>query len=888
MRRLLFLFLLSAVVNIANAQNHGIVKAIILDSLNKQPVPLATVSILKLSDSSLISYTITDKNGAFTLRNIHEEPSRLLISHVGYQALHINLNFKNGQVSDLGKRYLSAKILAEVTVKGERIPVIIKKDTIEFDAEAFKTRPNALVEDLLKKLPGVQVDQNGHITVNGKDVLKIKVNGKDFFANDPTIATRNLDANMISKVQVYDDRDDDPDHLIPDYQVKKIINLRFKKKFAKGILSTLGAGGGTEDRYAGSVFLAKFQDDLQFSAKADMDNLSNTGFFLGNSGGFFNAFPSGNTGISKTNNGNFDFTKDLNKKLKLHIEYRFNNSVSDNNSNTKTQQNISDTIFNTLTQNIRHQNTNNQVFHAETEWKPDSLTIIKFVPDIEYNYNNSGSSSNGTKSSTYFPLLNTIVSNDRGNSNSFQYQHNLSYYRKLSKKGASLTIANSFNIHPENSLDFNTQDLVSYLAALPSDTLRRSGKNTNSDLSAGLNIAYHYPITKKLSADIVLIGLRDQNKGDLLTYDENLKTGLYSIFLPDQSSNLIRSLWGESLLPQLTYNFTGDISIKAGLNGLAQQIGNHFNSYTNDLNQNFFYLFPSAEIHVKDFTLSYGESVQQPSINNLQPVTIVYSPLYTFIGNPDLKPTYFHNVSLAYRKYNYESGLNLFVNSNIVIEKNTIVNEQTINEEGANVSTPINRNGRFTAYLNGNFSKQFKKRNKWQLHAGININGSAGHNFFIVNQQNGYQNTQNIALGPWLNIDWNDVISFEPWYTINYATTQYQLVNYPNTSFTTQSAGMAADLSLPENFRWRISYNYKYSPLVAPGFQQSSNLLNFSVTRRVQKDGKGEVGLICYDILNQNVSQFHYVSGNTINDIQNMVLKRYVLLTYTYHFNKFK
>ena len=887
MRRLFFLLLLNAVVIAGNAQNHGIVKAIILDSLNKEPVPLATVSILKLSDSSLISFTITDKNGAFTLRNIREEPSRLLISHVGYQALHINFNFKNGQVADLGKRYLSAKILAEVTIKGERIPVIIKKDTIEFDAEAFKTRPNAVVEDLLKKLPGVQVDQDGHITVNGKDVSKIKVNGKPFFANDVTVATRNLDANMISKVQVYDDRDDDPDHLVPDYQVKKIINLKFKKKFAKGILSTLGAGGGTKDRYAGSGFLAKFQDDLQLSAKAGIDNLTNTVFLPGNSGGF-NIFPFGNTGISKTNNGNFDFTKDLNKKLKLHIEYRFNNSVSDNNSNTKTQLNISDTIFNTLTQNIQHQNTNNQVFHAETEWKPDSLTIIKYVPDIEYTYNNNQSNSNNTKSSTYFPLLNTIVSNDRGNSNSFQYQHNLSYYRKLNKKGNSITIANSFNIQPQNNLDFNTDDLHSYVAALPSDTLRRSAKNTGNEISAGLTIAYHYPITKKLSADIILVGLRDQNKGDLLTYDENLKTGLYSIFLPNQSNNLIRSLWGESLLPQLTYNFTDNISVKAGLNGLAQQIGNHFNSYTNDLNQNFFYLFPSTEIHVKDFTLSYGESVVQPSINNLQPITIVYSPLYTFIGNPGLKPTYVHTTSLAYQKYNYESGLNINVNSRFIVEKNTIVPEQTINAEGAQVSTPINRNGRFTAYLNGNFSKQFKKRNKWQLNAGINFSGSAGHNFFIVNQQNGYQNTQNIVLNPRLNIDWNDVISFEPSYSINYAPTQYQLVNYPNTSYTTQSAGMAVDVSLPENFRWKANYTYKYNPLVAPGFQQSSNLLNFSVTKRIQKDGKGEVGLICYDILNQNVSESHYVSGNSINDIQNMVLKRYVLLTYTYHFNKFK
>ncbi|ASU32897.1 outer membrane beta-barrel protein [Mucilaginibacter xinganensis] len=887
MRKILLVPLLIIISIAAKAQNHGIVKAIILDSLNKQPIQLATVSVLKVQDSSLISYTVTDKNGAFALHNLREEPSRLLITHVGYQGIRINIKFKNGEPVDLGKIYLSAKMLGEVTVKGERIPVMIKKDTIEFDATAFKTRPNALVEDLLKKLPGVQVDREGGITVNGKDISKIKVNGKDFFVNDPKIATRNLEANMISKVQVYDDRENDPDHLVPDYQVKKIINLKFKKSFTKGILSTVGAGAGTQDRYVGSGFMAKFQDDLQLSAKVGIDNLSGSGFFSGNYGGF-STLNFGSAGLRKSTNGNFDFTKDVSKKLKLHIEYRFDNSIVDNNSVSKVQQNINDTVINSLTSNIRHQKANNQILHAETEWKPDSLTIIKYNPDVEYNYNNSQDKSTSSRSNTYVPLLNTTISSDNGSSNAFQYQHNLSYYRKLNKKGASLTLSNSISIHPENSLNFNSNDLISYVAGFPSDTLRRSSKNTNSDISEGLNVAYHYPITKKLAADILLVTLHDRNKGELLTYDEDFKTGLYTIFLQNQSSNLIRNLWGEGFNPQFTYNFTDDISLKAGVTALGQQIGNHFNSYTNDLNQDFFYLLPSAEIHVKDFTLSYGETVQQPSINNLQPITIVYSPLYTFTGNPLLKPTYFHNINFNYRKYNRAAGLNFNASAHIVIEKNTIVNEQTISSEGAVVTTPINRNGRFTAYLNTSISKHFKKQGKWDFMVIGNGNASAGHNFFIVNGQNGYQNTQSVSFEPAFYAEWNDLITFEPNYKINYATTQYQLVNYPKTNYATQSAGMAVDLSLPQNFRWRADYTYKYNPIVEPGFQRSANLLNFSVTRRIQKDGKGEIGLLCYDILNQNVSSSHYVVANSINDIQNQVLRRYVLLTYTYHFKKFK
>jgi len=407
MRSLFLCVLLCSLFFTAEAQNRGMVKAIVLDSVTNQPVQLATVSVLTVKDSSLVAYTVTDKNGAFILRNLHEEPSRLLISHVGYQSIHVSLKLEKDKVIDLGKIYLSGKILQEVTVRGERIPVLMKKDTIEFDAEAFKTRPNAMVEDLLKKLPGIQIDMDGTITVNGHDISKIKVNGKTFFANDPTVATRNLQADMISKVQVYDDRDDDPDHLVPDYKVKKIINLKFKKKFAKGILTTIGAGGGTQDKYVATGFLAKFQDDMQLSAKLNSDNISSTGSFSGNYGGF-NPFPSGLSGIKTTSTGNLDFTKDITKKLKLHLEYRFENSVSDNNSNTKTQQDISDTIFNTLAENMQHQRANNQVFHAETEWRPDSLTIIKYYPNLDYSYGSNINSSNSIESTTYLPLLNSI------------------------------------------------------------------------------------------------------------------------------------------------------------------------------------------------------------------------------------------------------------------------------------------------------------------------------------------------------------------------------------------------------------------------------------------------------------------------------------------------
>ncbi|WP_295802067.1 outer membrane beta-barrel protein [Mucilaginibacter sp.] len=889
MRKLSLLLLLAIITIAAKAQNHGVVKAIILDSVTHEPVQLATVSILKLQDTSLISYTVTDKNGVFALHNLRQQTSRLLISHVGYNGLRINVDFSKGETVDLGKLYLSAKMLQEVVVKGERIPVIMKKDTIEFDAEAFKTRPNALVEDLLKKLPGMQVSVDGHVTVNGKDVSKIKVNGKDFFINDPTIATRNLEAEMISKVQVYDDRENDPDHLQPDYQVKKIINLKFKKEFLKAFLSNMGVGAGTQDRYTASGFFAKYKDDLQIGGSVYSNNLSGTDFsgltirMPGLSG--FN----GQGGVSKITVGSVSINKNLSKKVTLNINYEFNNHIIDNISASKQQQFIGDTTFLTFSNSKKHDHNNDQHMHTQLEWKPDSVTSLKFEPDLTYGYNSNNNLSNYSNSNTFIPLITTNTTDAHGTSNSFQYQHNINYYHRLNKNGASLTFSNAISIHPENSRDFNVNNLISYVAALQSDTTDRFTKNTNRAISENVSAVYHYPMSKKLSADFIFAGNHNRNAGDLFTYDEDLNTGLYTIFLQNQSSNLIRNQWQQTFLPQLTYNFTDDVSLKLGLGSQLNQISNQFNTYTaTTLNQNYFYLLPVVELRLRKFNISYSDDIRQPSISDMQPVTIVYSPIYSFIGNPNLKPSRSHNLGFNYNNYGRESQVSMGISSRFTVETNSIIRENFITADGAKTVRPVNLNGSFNTYLSGYISKRFKKQGNWQLGTSTNVFGAAGHYFFQVNQQNGYQNTRTVTLSQDFEATYGDIFEIRPQYSINPAVTTYQNVDYKSTSYTVQHAGLNFSLFVPQKYTWLIDYTYSYNPLVAPGFRRNSNLLSLALTRRIQKKDRGELKLTCYDLLNQSVNSIHFASGNTINDTQSLLLRRYFMFSYTYHFKDFR
>jgi hypothetical protein len=317
-----------------------------------------------------------------------------------------------------------------------------------------------------------------------------------------------------------------------------------------------------------------------------------------------------------------------------------------------------------------------------------------------------------------------------------------------------------------------------------------------------------------------------------------------------------------------------------------QQIGNHFNTYTDDLDQHFGYLFPSLQIDLDKVHFSYGEDARQPSINDLQPLTIVYSPLYTFIGNPDLKATHMHNFGFNYFNFNQEHQLYLYFSGTFAVETNSIVRERTVSAEGAEVTSPINRNGRLTTHFNGAVTRIFKKQGDWQLSESTRVNGSAGHNFFAVNNQDGYQNTVAFSLSQEVSANWKDIIELRPDYSIGPALTSYQFVDYKNSFYITHNANLAVDLHLPKKMTWNVNYAFIYNPLVAQGFQKSTNLLGLSVARTLQKNDMGELRLSCYDLLNQAISTYHYATENTINDIQNQSVRRYFLLSYSYRFKK--
>lgn len=868
---------------ICHAQTRHAIIATIIDSALKQPLEYTTVALLDVRDSSLVSYTLTDKNGVFMLHNVRDDkPVRLLISHAGYNSLHHSIKFEKAQLLNLGVLTLSSKMLAEVTVKGEVVPIIIKKDTIEFNAEAFKVRPNAVVQDLLKKLPGVQVDRDGTITVEGRGVSKIKVDGKDFFANDPKIVTQNLDADMIAKVQIYDDRENDPDHLLPDYQVKKIINLKFKKKFQNATFGKIVAGGGTQGRYdIDGLYNQSVNNNLQISLIGSSKNLGTTEF-IGTSLIGFGA----TNGIPQNTNTGVNINENFGKTAKLNMAYTFTNNILNNIQTKNTAQFLGDTILTNNSSNRSHNSGSSHNITGTLEWRPDTLSQFKYIPAFAVAENGSNETIQGSSFNNFVPLLSKTTDADNNNGHSVQYEHTLTYYHAFHKKGESLTLNNTITVNPSHNAGTSDDRLLSYTAGLTSDTLARLATSQSSSTAVAISADYNYPLSKTFTMGMDVASSYSNNGSDLFTYQLDAKTGLYDLFLASQSNNLTRDLWKQDLHPQLIYR-KNNINLNIGFIAEMQQIGNHFNQNIADLNQHFNYFFPNISLSFGKINLGYSEDVRQPSINQLMPTTIVYDQLSSFAGNPELRPTRIHNFSLFYNSFNPQ-GEYLFLDARVELESNSITQESFVTAQGATFTTPVNKNGRFTTYLNGTIGKRFKKQGKWQFSESLSVNSSAGRNFFETNGQQGYQDTYALPITQSFTVGWNDVIEFEPSYHVNPAVTHYELVKYPNSTYVQQTLSLPLDVTWPKRINWSINYTHVYNPLVAQGFQRQSNLVSFSIARAFQQKDRGELRFTCYDLLNQGISAYHYATNNTINDIQNEAVRRYFLFTYSYRFSDTK
>ncbi|MFD2871818.1 outer membrane beta-barrel protein [Mucilaginibacter ximonensis] len=885
---------------VAFGQNKATIAGKIADSTLKSPIEHATVAIVTAKDTTLISYTLTQNDGTFKLSGLPAGvETKLIISSMNYGTFRQTIVFKPGENKVMGTILVGLKALQEVVVRGERSPVVIRKDTIEFSAEAFKTRPNAVVEDLLKLLPGVQVNMDGSIEINGRPVSRLLIDGKRFFGSDITIGTKNLDAELVDKVQVYDDRDDDPDHKLTEMELSKVINLKLKSKIRKSTIGKIFGGAGTRQRYEAGGIISTFRDTLQMTAFGLGNNLTHTGFSsadLTGLGGFNRSGGNiqydgtfggtGNGGIEQMHSAGFNINNDYGTKLKLNLQYGYYNYIKDYKTKSLTEQRLDNTLLTTQNAGTEHSKMRKHTVATLIEWKPDTLRWLRFTAQL--NIAPTGDVRNGTTNNfnTQTPQISDLFSEVTNTSQTNEFNDRLIYHYKRNKN--SVTIFQTADIRNSGSDTYNYNSLHSFVSAVPSSVLDRFTDNNQRYYYGELSSAFNHDFNKMVSYE-VFVQSRFYLTANRVTALDKSQDGLYENFVPDQSNNTIRDHYVENLKNTVTINLK-NARIRAALDLEIQSLTNRYHSDIPNLSKWYAYLFPSVNYvnFKKHFQLSYYEMADPPTVDQVQPITRQISSLETLTGNPNLTPGIERHFNYSYFNYNTDKQSNTNMNFYAGVTSNNVVQVSTKDDNGFITSTYANKNGGW--YGGGGISngKQFKKSRIWKFGLGNRLSANFGQQSFYFNGDEGTQFNYAISDAPTAVINYKSTVNLNLTYTFTKNITTYRGVNYPSVSTIYHNITAAASVNAPANFIFDLQYQYRYNPQIPAGFSKSANVLNPAVTYMFLKQNRAQFKLSAYDLFNQNTNVYRYAGTNSITSGETQILRRYFLLTFQYKINSMK
>lgn len=893
--------------------NKGAIKGKLVDSSGKQELPLATITVFKAADTSIITYRLSDPQGEFRVPGLPlNVECRVMITFSGYSVLRKEFTLTADQPQlDMGNVRMmpDAKSLDEVLVTAERPPVSVKRDTIEFNATAFSTLPTALVEDLLKKLPGVQVDADGNITVNGKRVNRILVDGRDFFGNDPKMATRNLPANIIDKVQVVEDKDEkdlNPDK--PAGEIGQVINLRLKKGVKKGWFGKAYAGAGTDERYEAGGIVNLFRDTLQVSLLGFTNNLNRAGFGFNDIlslGGFSRSginslsiysgggmsingitFGGMGEGINTASGAGFNMNHVFGKGLILNTQYFYGQTRNDIEEYSRRQQFLGDTILTTNTTRDELQESFSHRIGFGLRGQIDSLTRYEFKPNLVLMDQESIKQTFFDNESNVDGKLNNSLNKQNLQGKDIQYSHNLTFFRNFRKKGRLFNIAHWINANDGENDQVNEAVNAFFSNGTPDttrlDQLRNRGQN---NFSASLNANYTEPISQQTSLRFGYQGTYLINKDKIETFTK-AGNGKYEVPDDNFTNDLRRKSWRNSLSAAIIWKYK-KLTLTATGSVLAFDIYNDFLKASNSVNQHFTYFLPALNVNWNALNFNYSVNVAPAEINDVQPTPDNTNPLYIQEGNPDLLPTKHHSLYLSFFKNVTAKSMTFNAHLNGSFRENGITRSRIVNLDGTQVTKPININGQHSFYTNFNFSKQYKLNKKFQFTIGANYNINYNRNFLVINDRRGF--VKNLNWGPGVNtsFNWNDKIEYNMYYYFGNNHADYESPDFSDLDIVTHTANGELVIRWPKNIVWETSLNYRYNSQAAPGIQKSVALLNGGIIFLFLKDQKGNLKLSAYDLLDQNRNVFRSTSENAIIDRQINIVTRYYLLTFTYNIRNF-
>jgi Outer membrane protein beta-barrel family len=914
---LLLLAIVSCITIVSHSQ--GTVKGRIVDSATVAPLGYATVTVFKAADTAIITYRLSTPEGDFKVTGIPLDVNcRAVISFSGYSVYRKEFIIPAGQtITDLGTIRLvtDAKSLDEVLVIAERPPVIIKKDTIEFNASAFKTLPNALVEDLLKKLPGVMVDKEGNITVNGRPVNRILVDGKTFFGDDPKMATRNLPANVIDKVQVTDDKEqmmrNGDDNL---NNVGKVVNITLKKGIKKGWFGKLYAGAGSAERYEAGGIANIYRDTVQLSVLGYMNNLNRPGFSyseLMSSGGFdrvrsnsasnsasmwssnggsgvsINGINFGGSqnfgGISTSKGAGFNLNLAPTSKRSMYLQY-FNGNVRAPRENiTDINQYINDTVINNNTRLTGDIVTHGHNIGAGMRLKPDSVTNIlinaNYLLGIQYDDRLSNITGNNNKIGSLSDGE-VIQNND---AKTYNYKHGISITRlSKTKKGRRFNFNHNLDINNRYNDYMSASDIRYFYPQLEDSVYAQLRVEKIPRADAMFLFNYSEPLNKHFT---IRVGGRYEysklNNG-VSTYNKTTGSDKFDVLNTLLSSDFRRISNRIIFNPGLEYKWK-ELTITPGIRLLQQNIKNKLLTSAINLSQNQFDVLPTLSVVYKQLNLSYSKDVTLPSFNSLNPVLDISNPYFIATGNPDLLSSVRDNISVNYYFNDSKRLLNIGGYVSGVFTDNDIVQSIVVDEKGVQTSKPVNVNGSENYSMNWNINKQYKTKHNvifsWNTGNWMGINKSR----LFFNAISAIQTTFNYQHWVGAGFNLNDKFEWNVSYSLGKNFTKYSSDVFKELDVFSQYWDNEFILRMPKHLIWETQFSYSYNGSIPTGLPRSIMKWNAALNITMLKNEVGVLKLAVNDILNRNNNVSVSVNRNMITTQQGNILGQYFMATFTYN-----
>jgi hypothetical protein len=860
----------------------------------KEFLQSATVHVERLKDSSIVAYTITDEKGDFKITaNTSDSKIKLIISFIGFQPYSKVIAVKDQHVGSL---YLKTANTLDAIVIRSSAPITIKKDTVEFHVKSFKTKADANVEDLLKKLPGVEVDAEGKITVNGKEVNKILVNGKPFFGNDPTITTRNLTKDIIEKIQITDTKTNAQAFSGEDSDGEnKTINLTIKKENNKGYFGKLATGAGSNDSYEYAGLATRFKENERIGLLAGGNNINSPGFSFGNQrsqfGGNNRSF-GGGEGIVTSNNYGLNYINTFQEIVEVSLDYFYKNSESNNTSTSKRQTFLSngDRFFSN-SESTSFNESDSHDASVDFEIEIDSTFRIDIASDFNSDLNRNTFNSTSESLNNSNTLTNDSKTNSIADSNRKKFDNELNFSKKFGKKGAFIRAEIIANVSQNKTIDFVKSETNIY-GTNADQIIRDQYSDGHSDSKQfGSEFTYRIPIlAKKFFLDIAYEYGNTKTKTTRSTFDFNESTDDFTDFSTLLSTDF-------EYLDQ-TKRPSAALEFKNSKWSASAEI-----AYVNRVLENKDYLRPQTNL-VRDFNnLEYGASVRfrksrsssfrmrynfrnnTPNLAQLQPFRDESNPLNIVTGNPALSPSKTHNLRFGASDFNWQQRTGFWSYANISftndrVVANTIIDTNTLIRE----TTYANVDGFYSIRGGGSYSATKKWEDFGSLKASFRVFGNYNKN---INFNNGVQYASKIAtISPRIGFDfnWDTILQIRPEYSVSFNNNTYDIDRFEDRNFISHDVTIETATFLPKRLEWRNDINYNYNPNIADGFQKSAWFWNSTLRYAILKD-QGAISIRIYDILNQNTNARRVATEDYIQDASSTVLNQYAMLSFTWKFN---